>query len=173
MRINPSSSAAANLVQLISTSNADKPLTADQVTFGVPAASSQGTANTQVVVTAVEGQGYKDSQTFHYVRLDLATDASYEGVVAELTDVSEEATAGELLSFAVAQLGFVASEVEAGTLTAVDGATDGSLVINAKADSLVYTGTVTVVLKPVDTTESLATAFPTDELTGFESPELV
>lgn len=172
MNIDVTLSGEQNLVNLISASNGNKPLTVLDVVFGLPTAFDNGLGgNTTVEATAdAESASYVGVQSFNYNRLDLATEATYADVAAELLAVSEAAVQADVLASAVETLGLIASQVEVTSFTAPAGDVDGSLVIGAVDGSLLYTGSIAVALRPIDQREDMSEAFATQDLNSLEAP---
>lgn len=174
MKINVSISALENLIAQILADNAGQTLTAAQFTAGAPTVYDipEDDRNTEITLTAVEGQGYTGSVAFHYTRLDLNS-----GVAVPVTSV-QVASGDDMaasLAKAAAAMGLIAEEIDGSDFTApVDDQTPGSLTLTPKATSLVYVGApVTIALTvPAETDPAMGDTFTTTDLNGFE-PETV
>lgn len=140
MKINISLTALANVYSLVNAANA-LTLNATKATVGIPSARTPGANphNTSLVLTAVDGGGYVSgsSVTVTYNRLGMGS-----GVAApDFNFITNAATdASNFKTTVAAQLGLIESEIElTGTLPAIG--EEVTMVIAAKTDSLVYTGT--------------------------------
>lgn len=168
MKVNIALTAVANLLGALNGDNAGLGATAANVTFGVPTAvdGTEG-RNTEVVVTAVEGQGFRGSKTLSYTRQGLSSGAIASTAPSQI-EVAANATEVQVLTAMVATLGLIESEVELLSFTApVDTETNGVAVIAAKVAGLLYSGSRQYPL--VVPVPSLDSAIATSDLNSFEA----
>lgn len=140
MKIDVSKSPLENVVGLVVEVNPGKTLTAAQVTAGAPSVidTGLGRGNTDLLLTAVVGQGKAGSFTFSYTRLALDKGVAVAPTSVQVVDGDDQAA-----SFAkvITALGLKASDVTSSAYTApVDTETDGTITVSAVADSLLYVG---------------------------------
>lgn len=142
------------VLALINTANG-KGLTFEEVQFGLPTVATTGTKNTVLTLTAIQGEGYVNSQTFNYNRLHLTTailtpsgkDATFTlGTAKKISDMIPGLNA--LLGI---NLG-VDDYVDGDLPTFVGGVAneEHDVQVVAKNDSLGYIGSLTFKLKADD-----------------------
>lgn len=162
MLIDVSKSPLENLVAQVVADNSGLSLTAAQVTAGNPSVFAGDPQNTQVTLTAVNGQGWTGSKLFKYTRLSLDS-----GVAVPVTSVVvEEADNQAAVETKVATaLGLRKDQITFSAYSAATEGAAGSLTLAIVANSLLYVGankTVELTIAP----EDLA-GITNDELTGF------
>lgn len=140
MQINVAKTAFANLIDLVNDANAGLNLTTAQVTAGTPSAVAPDGAgrNTEVVLTAVTGQGYATgtTKTVKYERLGMLSGIATPPAKVE---VAEGDTLAQVKTKVATALGLVDADIVASALTMpVDPETDGSVTIDAATNSLLY-----------------------------------
>jgi hypothetical protein len=109
--INPSQSPLQNVLNLVDQLNTGGPTSPTQVTAVVPSATTDpddASVNTQLVLTAIEGQGFTGEVTIEYGRLSLAAEAA---APTGGPTVNANMTAAQMLAEVVSYYGFIASEV--------------------------------------------------------------
>lgn len=158
MKINVAKTGAENILDLVLDANPGLSLTATQFTLGNPSAFvGTGGRNTQVTLTAVEGEGKTGSKTIDYTRLNPVTGPN-AGQAVTGVEVALDATDVQVKAILVALFGLVAADVTVADLVLpVDVDTDGSITLAAATDSLLYVGSTSVVLKA-----------PVEDLSGIE-----
>lgn len=137
MKINPTLNAQENIVALINHTHTTT-FTGTEFTIGIPVEGSgvHGVRNTDVTLTAVEGQGYAGSTTINYSRLTLGS--------ANTTTIldfqqQEDETAAELLARIISTNGWVNEGIQWAAETTLPAAGDvEELTIEVDADHLVY-----------------------------------
>lgn len=165
MKINVAKTGAENILALVLDANPGLSLTAAQFTLGAPS-EFVGAAgrNTQVTLTAVEGEGKTGSKVIDYTRLNPVTGPN-AGQAVTGVEVALDATDVQVKAALVALFGAVAADVVvSGLVLPVDADTDGEIVFAAAANSLLYVGQTTVVLKaPVEALDGIE-----GQMNGFE-----
>jgi len=158
MKINVAQTGAENILALVLDANPGLSLTAAQFTLGNPSVFvGAGGRNTQVTLTAVEGEGKTGTKTIDYTRLNPVTGPNAAQAVSGV-QVALDATDVQIKAQLVALFGAVAADVVvSGLVLPVDADTDGEIVFAAAANSLLYVGQTTVVLKA-----------PVEDLSGIE-----
>jgi hypothetical protein len=168
MQIDISKSPLENLVLQVVEDNAGLVLAATQVTAGAPSAFAGDPQNTQVTLTAIDGQGFTGSKLVKYVRLGM--DSGVAVPVTTLQVLAADNQAAVEAKVAVA-LGLVEDELVFSAYTAaVDDATPGTITVAAVATSLLYAGaakTIEITVAAVPD-PSLEDEVVIDELTGFD-----
>lgn len=168
MKINPARSALQNILDLVKDANPQLSLNESQFTLSAPAvvAGTNG-RNTEVTLTAVAGQGKTGSKTVAYTRLDPVTGPN-EGAATTGVEVAGDASAAAIKTQLVALFGVVFEEVDVANLVLPTEGVDGSIDLVADADSLLYVGTTSVVLKLQAEEQDLGTEIAQSDLNGFE-----
>ena len=160
-----------NVLALINTTNATS-LSTDEIDLSAPSAwtdpESNSVHNTAMTLTAKENTEYTGSVEIYYTRLDF--DALRSGADVEFTN-TPATTLDDIRSAVADQLGVIADQIEfdvAEAPTVPDG--EDFVVINASAvaDSLLYIGTVSVTVWPVQA--PLENTITTTEMDGFDYP---
>lgn len=177
MQINASLSALDNLLALINAANTAQTITDAQITAGTPAAqAADGEGrNTNVLVSAVAGQGYSGTQTVTYTRRALN-----DSVVTPNFALTETigANASDIVAALATANGLVASELElqdpANGNAVVTGAISNSpatLNLVSITGSLLYidASSQAVTFTWQEPTVALATAIATTALSGFDA----
>lgn len=170
MKINIALSAVANFLALLNNDNPGKAFSATNVTLGTPTVAA-GTAgrNTEIVITAVENQGYSGTETVSYTRQELAAGAAIATAKDIPVSVAPADTDAEILTKVATALGLLESELTISNVVDPENeSTPGSADITADVDSLLYTGTYSVTLSVPDADVPLADAITTTDLSGFE-----
>lgn len=166
MKIDTTKTAIVNAFALINAANA-LTLDATKVTLGAPAPRTPGAnpRNTTLTLTAVAGQGYKDSVDVTYTRLGMGS-----GVVTPEFGFHTDGTT-QLAAFKTAvctSLGLVEAEIDlTGTLPATEGSST-VMVITAKATSLLYVGTQNLAVDWPQGDVAMADAVTVKDLDGFD-----
>ena len=168
MQIDISKSPLENLVLQVVEDNAGLVLAATQVTASAPAVFGGDPQNTEVTLTAIEGQGFTGSKLVKYVRLGM--DSGKAVPVTTLQVLAADNQAAVEAKVAVA-LGLVEAELEFSAYTAaVDDATPGTITVAAVATSLLYAGaskTIAITV-PAVADPALEDEVVIDELSGFD-----
>lgn len=168
MQINKTLTALANVYALVNAANALS-LDATKASVGVPAARTPGAnpRNTTVTLTAVDGGGYESGTTVDvtYDRLGMGS-----GVATPEFGFHTDGTT-QLAAFKTAvatSLGLIESEIDlTGNLPTVEGATE-TMVITAKAGSLLYVGTQNLTVDWPQGEPAMAEAVTVTQLSGFD-----
>lgn len=166
MKIDITKSAILNAFALINAANA-LTLDATKVTLSAPVARVPGAnpRNTTLTLTAVPGQGYKDSVDVTYTRLGMGSGVA----VPEFGFHTDGTTQMAAFKTAVAtSLGLVEAELD---LTGELPATEGSstvMVLSAKDGSLLYVGTQNLAVDWPQGDVALADAVTVKDLDGFD-----
>ena len=164
MKINLTKTPLENLVLQIVEDNAGLVLTAAQVTAGAPSVFGGDPQNTQVTLTAVEGQGFTGTKLVKYVRLDMNSGVAVPVTTLEVLAADNQAAVQTKVAVA---LGLIETELTFSAYTAaVDDATPGTMGVSPKATSVLYTGagkTMTIVLE-----SDLEDEITVTELSGFD-----
>lgn len=166
MKIDIAKSAIVNAFALINAANA-LTLDATKVTLGAPVARTPGAnpRNTTLTLTAVVGQGYKDTVDVTYTRLGMGSGVA----VPEFGFHTDGTTLLPAFKTAVAtSLGLVEAEIDVtGDLPATEGSTT-TMVVSAKAGSLLYIGTQDLTVDWPQGDVALADAVTVPDLDGFD-----
>lgn len=112
IQIDPSKSAAQNLLDMIDSLNTGAPTDPNEVTIGTPSAITvNGALNTQVTLTGTDtGTTHFDgSVTVNYGRLALADEAASPSAACEIPNGTTDAAA--ILALVATHYGFVLSEI--------------------------------------------------------------
>lgn len=168
MKINLTKTPLENLVLQIVEDNAGLVLTAAQVTAGVPADFGGSPQNTQVTLTAVEGQGYTGTKLIKYSRLSMNSGVAVPVTSVEVLDTDNQAAVETKVA---AAMGLLKSELTFASYTApVDVSTPGGINVNPNIASLLYQGNgVAIALTlPVPVDPDLEDEIVIDELSGFD-----
>lgn len=168
MQIDISKSGLENLVAQVVADNSGLSLTAAQVTAGAPSTFSGGAGdqNTQVTLTAVEGQGYQGSKLVKYTRLGLDSGVAVPVTTLQVLAADNQAAVEAKVA---AALGLRASELTFSAYTAAADEAPGSITISAVAGSLLYVGADKVLEITVpDVDPDLGDEITNDELNGFD-----
>lgn len=141
-------------------------LTADQITFGAPAANANGaiTKNTQLDVTGVTGKGYSGTVRVYFDRVALSDISG--GATVHQTLTTQTSSSDLLSDFNTAyNTGLTTDDIVVEALPAAAG--DGTITYNltAAAGSLAFIGAVQIVLTPADV--PLSSAITTTDLNGL------
>lgn len=169
MQIDVSKSGLENLVAQVVVDNSSMSLTAAQVTAGIPSTFSggSGSQNTQVTLTAVDGQGYQGSKLVKYTRLGL--DSGKAVPVTTLQVLAGDNQAAVQTKVAVA-LGLREADLTFSAYSAAADGVPGSITIAPAANSLLYVGANKVLEITVpDVDPDLGDEITTDELSGFNA----
>ena len=174
MKINFDKSPLENLVGLILAANPEATLTNDQFTAQAPEVIAEPVdgRNTSIKLVAVLGNGYSGNVTFTYHRLGLTEQVATPPT--QLT-VTEGCSQGAILNHFANVLGLLPDELNVvecvePTIDSEDGreTTDGQITIAANENSLLYQGSLTIVLKAF-VEPDLEDNFTNTELDGFEA----
>jgi hypothetical protein len=168
MKINLTKTPLENLVLQVVEDNVGLVLAATQVTAGLPSVFAGDPQNTQVTLTAVEGQGFTGSKLVKYVRLGM--DSGKAVPVTTLQVLAADNQAAVQTKVAVA-LGLLESDLAFSAYTAaVDDATPGTITVAPAANSLLYVGASKVVeiTVPAVADPDLEAEIVIDELSGFD-----
>jgi len=158
------------LVNAANTNLVNGPLTTDNVTLGAPAVET-GDKNSSVVLTGVAGNGYANTQTFTYNRLDIQSDVMNHIAPSGATLVNASyATVADLVAplNSAYNLGLVSADISNGSdaITLTDGA--GNATVTMAAASLKYIGELSVAITQMQA--DLATVVTNTELDGLTPP---
>lgn len=160
-----------NVLALINADNAQS-FTLEQISVSVPSAYVDETGvnprNTQIVITALPGSGFVDSQTHRFTRIDLAGQ-SVEPVVVQL---GESSTLEDVKAQVVAQLLVADSEVQLSVseLPAFNGVDEEVVQLVAVDGSYGYIGQIDVIVKKfIPEPIPMSEASPNQDLNGFEA----
>jgi hypothetical protein len=168
MKINLAKTPLENLVLQIVEDNSGLVLTAAQVTAGAPSTFGGDPQNTQVTLTAVDGQGYSGTKLVKYVRLGLDSGKAVPVTTLEVLAADDQAAVEAKVAVA---LGLIEDELTFSAYTAaVDDATPGTITIAANAGSLLYVGaakTIAITV-PAVADPDLEDEIVIDELSGFD-----
>jgi len=167
MKIDITKTALENIVLQVVEDNPGLILTADQVTLGAVSNFFGDPQNTQVTLTAIEGQGFSGSKVVKYKRLGVLS-----GKAVPVTSITISATDG----FAEAQI----AAAEAMGLRweellfhdwspPVNVNVSGIMGVSPKAGGYFYVGAGEMI--QVNMSADLETQIATDELSGFD-PEV-
>jgi hypothetical protein len=143
------------IIDLINADNTPLALTAELVTFGVPnaAAGENPTKNTELTVTAAEGSGYSGSVVVTYNRVNLATIPTIAAAPAEFP-LGNATTLKDLIPEFNAKYGVNLTDddfVDAPIPEFTGGLNEEHTIqLVAKADSLIYIGSVDIVVQGED-----------------------
>lgn len=168
MQIDVSKSGLENLVAQVVADNSGLSLTAAQVTAGVPATFSGGAGdqNTQVTLTAVEGQGYQGSKLVKYTRLGMDSGVAVPVTTLQVLAADNQAAVQTKVATA---LGLRESDLTFSAYTAAADGVPGSITISPAANSLLYVGADKVLEITVpDVDPDLGDEITNDELNGFD-----
>lgn len=168
MQIDVSKTGLENLVAQVVADNAGLSLTAAQVTAGAPSTFSGGSGdqNTQVTLTAVEGQGYQGSKLVKYTRLGLDSGVAVPVTTLQVLAADNQAAVETKVATA---LGLVKADLTFSAYSAAADGVPGSITISAAAASLLYVGADKVLEITVpDVDPDLGDEITTDELNGFD-----
>lgn len=168
MKINTTLTALANVYALVNAANA-LTLDATKATVGAPAARTPDAnpRNTTVTLTAVDGGGIEAGTTVDvtYDRLGMGS-----GVVTpEFSFFTDGTTTLPSFKTAVAtSLGLIEAEIDVtGTLPATEGETT-TMVVAAKAGSLLYVGTQNLTVEWPAGEPTMAESVTVTQLSGFD-----
>jgi hypothetical protein len=168
MKINLAKTPLENLVLQVVEDNSGLVLTAAQVTAGLPTTFGGDPQNTQVTLTAVEGQGYTGTKLVKYVRLDMNSGVAVPVTTLEVLAADNQAAVEAKV---ITALGLLASDVVFSAYTAaVDDATPGTITVAPAANSLLYVGaakTIAITV-PAVADPDLEDEIVIDELSGFD-----
>lgn len=170
MKINIALSASANLLALLNEAHPGKNFSQTNVTVGTPVANpGNGGRNTSIDLTAVQDQGYSGVTTVNYTRLALAPAAAIATAKAVDINITLQDDQAAILTKVAQVLGLVESELELSDLDEPTSENNpGSVNVNAKVGSLLYTGTYAATLTVSDSDVPLPTAVTNPDLNGFE-----
>lgn len=172
MQIDIEKTPLQNLIGLIISANEGTELTENQFNFlnPVPLDEVEGDLNTSIKLVAVPGEGYISNVTFRYTRLplDVNLNQPLEDLLVE--DGCEE---NDIYEHLLSKLNLMPSEIELVSYTppvvndeiGMD-ITYGNIVIKAKDNSLLYSGTYSLTLAP-DINPALNEVFAITDLDGF------
>ncbi len=163
------------IIDLINADNAPLALTPELVTFGLPtAATGENPAkNTELTVSAAEGSGYSGSVVITYNRVALGTIPTIAAAPAEF-QLGNAQTLKDLIPEFNAKYGvnltdddYVDAPIPAFTGELNE---EHTVQLVAKADSLIYIGSVDIVIKGEDI--ALASVLTNTALNGlvYEAP---
>ncbi|MNQ14300.1 hypothetical protein D3C85_272460 [compost metagenome] len=168
MKINLTKTPLENLVLQIVEDNAGLVLTAAQVTAGAPSVFGGDPQNTQVTLTAVEGQGFTGTKLVKYVRLDMNSGVAVPVTTLEVLAADNQAAVQTKVA---AALGLIETELTFSAYTAaVDDTTPGTITVAATAGGLLYAGaakTIAITVPAVPDPD-LEDEIVIDELSGFD-----
>lgn len=159
-----------NILALVNGDNGQT-LTLEQIAISAPAVfvdeSGVNSRNTEIVVSAVAGSGFKNSQALRYTRVDVASKA----VEAVSIQLDAESTLETIKAQLVGQLGVRGEELEL-SVAEMPAFEDGSAVIQLRAveGSYGYVGSVDVTLVefvPVPEDVDMADILSVVDLNGF------
>jgi hypothetical protein len=147
--INTSQSPLQNVLNLVDQLNTGGPTSPAQVTAGVPSATTNpndAAVNTQLVLTAVEGQGFTGNVTIEYGRLSVAAEAaSPTGNVSIASGVTDPAA---VLNLVESYYGFIPGEVSwVADPTPISGGGTNTAQIQASGSLVYLDGEATVNLQ--------------------------
>jgi len=166
MKIDITKTAIVNAFALINAANA-LTLDATKVTLGAPAPRTPGAnpRNTTLTLTAVADQGYTGTVDVTYTRLGMGSGVA----VPEFGFHTDGTTTLPAFKTAVAtSLGLVEAEIDVtGTLPATEGESV-TMVVAAKAGSLLYVGTQNLTVDWPQGDVALADAVTVQDLDGFD-----
>lgn len=167
MKIDNTLSAVANVYKQL---NADNPLltaTEANITLGVPAERTAGVDqnNTSILLTAVAGQGFKNSTTVTYMRLEL--DANAVAPATELF-IQPGDDLADVKALIAASWELIESDFSVTGAVPTNPGQSTIVTLSVVADSLVYIEsapalTVTISIESVDLNEAVGVK----QLTGF------
>lgn len=174
MFINSSMTGLQNFIALVNADNNVSSMTETNVTVGLPTTISPDVfgRNTEIVVTPVDNMDFiGDPQTFTYRRLGLDTQVVSPNLTYAVVDST---TVASLKSVVCAALNLMPSEVDfVETVVARDPLDQGGngfvtqMHLAAKADSLVYVGTLAIDCTWNATDPVMSNIFTTTGLSGF------
>jgi hypothetical protein len=165
MKINVAKTPLENLVLQIIEDNSGLALTASQVTAGAPSVYGGSPQNTQVTLTAVEGQGFTGSKLVKYVRLGLDSGKVTPVTTLEVLEADNQAA---VQAKVVTALGLVTSELTFSAYTAAAAGVPGTITITPVAGSLLYVGAAKVLELTLPVAPDLGDEIVIDELSGFD-----
>jgi hypothetical protein len=164
MQIDITKSALENLVLQVVDDNTGLALTANQVTAGAVAVFAGSPQNSQVTLTAVEGQGFSGSKLVKYSRVGING-----GVAVPVTsvDVLMTDTYPEVQAKVALAMGLRADELDFSEWTPpASTSSPGNIGVSPKATSLLYQGGG-VFVAVVGVAPELEDGVTVDELSGF------
>lgn len=157
------------IIDLINEANATA-LTPADITFSVPTETESGNRNTAITITAVANSGYTGTRDLTYDRVDLA---QVPGSRNKEFNIGSVTSVFGLLPAINAAYGINLTEADVEdtampTFEGTDPLEKATLVITAKPGSLVYRGSVELVIDGNDV--DLATLITVTELNGLNYP---